>query len=156
MVGEQSGTLFLWHPSNPDVLDFIGGNGASAGMGHGGQPSISADGTRVAGNFNNAEGISELAIFDVATRTWTPLGNIGASSGVEASSSWGISRNGQHIAGLGWIDGGTAHGITWSQVTGVVDIGSTVPGNSSRANAISNDGSVVGWQDGELGRQAAI
>lgn len=158
VVGELSGSLFLWNPSTPDILNFIGGNGASAGLGHGGQPDISADGTRVSGNFNNAAGTSELAIYDVATGAWTPLGNIGGSSGVEASSSWGMSRNGQHIAGLGWVNGGTAHGITWSQSTGVVtDIGSTVAGNSSRANAISNDGSVVvGWQDGELGRQAAI
>lgn len=158
VVGEQSGTLFLWNPSTPDILNFIGGNGASAGLGHGGQPDISADGTRVSGNFNNAAGVSEMAIYDVATGVWTPLGNIGGSSGVEASGSWGMSRNGQHIAGLGWVNGGTAHGITWSQSTGVVtDLGSTVTGNSSRANAISNDGSVVvGWQDSDLGRQAAV
>lgn len=159
VIGENSGSYFLWKPSNPDLLDFIGGDGATAGLGSGGQADITLDGTRVGGNFTNpSTDLSELAIYNVETVVRTPVGNIGGSSGIESSSNWGMSRNGQHIVGLGWVDAGTADGVKWSEASGVVtDLGATVTGSSSRANAISNDGDVVvGWQDGDLGRQAAV
>ena len=159
VIGENSGSYFLWKPSNPDLLDFIGGDGATAGLGSGGQADITLDGTRVGGNFTNpSTDLSELAIYNVETAVRNPLGNIGGSSGIESSSNWGMSRNGQHIVGLGWVDAGTADGVKWSEASGVVtDLGATVTGSSYRANAISNDGDVVvGWQEGHLGRQAAV
>ena len=68
-----------------------------------------------------------------------------------------MSGNGQSVVGLGWISGGTAHAIQWNPPGPTTDLGSTFPGNSSRANATNFDGSVVaGWQDGDNGRQAAI
>jgi uncharacterized membrane protein len=160
VAGENNGNFFYWQPQSPDTLQFIGGNGASSGLGYGGQADISADGKRILGNFNNAAtGQSELAIYDRLAGTWTTLGSLGGTSGVEASSGWGMSRNGKHVAGLGWVGTATnAHGITWSEATGVLtDLGTTTPGRASRANAISDDGSVVvGWQDSDIGRQAAV
>lgn len=160
VAGENSGSFFYWEPQKPDLLQFIGGNGASSGLGYGGQADISADGKRISGNYNNpVTGLSELAIYDRIGGTWTTLGSLGGTTGIEASSAWGMSRNGKHIAGLGWIgETFNAHGITWSEATGVLaDLGSTTAGRASRANAISDDGSVVvGWQDNDLGRQAAV
>src|SRR5690606_25194896 len=81
----------------------------------------------------------------------------GSSDG-HSSSAWGFSGNGQIVVGLGWVNAGLAHAIKWSEETGLVDMGSTVEGSSSRANAANYDGSIiVGWQDAESGfRQAAV
>ena len=149
------GYFFNWTQSGG--LTNIGGNAPTNGIG--GSASISDDGTIVGGNFTNpATGKSEAAYYTRATGTWTPIGSLGSFSGNEASSSWGMSANGQALVGLGWISAGRAHGFEWTQSTGVVDLGSTVTNRSSRANAVSSDGSVVaGWQDASTGlRQGAV
>ena len=99
-----------------------------------------------------------MSYYDVGTATWNPLGGIGGQSGTEISSGWNISRDGQHVVGLGWISGGGAHAIQWTDGGNVVDLGSTVTGRSSRANAVDADGNVVvGWQDASGGfRQGAV
>jgi hypothetical protein len=156
-AGDRPDGFFYWTPA--DGVTFIGGNSASAGMGHGGDAELSDDGTLLSGNSNPAGSeISEMSIYDIAAGTWTALGSLGASSGVEASSSWGISGDGKSLVGLGWINGGTAHAIQWKEGGAVTDIGSSVDGMSSRANATDFDGNVVvGWQDDEFGgRQGAV
>lgn len=133
-------------------------------VGIGGDPltgtfRVTDDGTRVAGtNLNSDSGLYEMSIYDRGTGVWTSLGGIGGSSDGSASSGWGMSRNGQHVVGLGWVNAGMAHAVRWDEGVGLSDIGSTVAGSSSRANAVSNDGRVVaGWQDGVTGfRQAAV
>jgi uncharacterized membrane protein len=144
---------FIWTVENG--TEYIGGTVPGSGIG--GQARVSADGTRVCGTFLNPNsGFNEMAIYDIATGEWTPLGGIGGMSGTEISSGWGISGDGMSVVGLGWIDAGTAHAIQWTEASGMVnDLGSTVEGQSSRANAVDFDGNVVvGWQDG-AGRQGA-
>lgn len=156
-AGDRPDGFFYWTPAGG--VTFIGGNSASAGMGHGGDSDLSEDGRLLSGNSNPAGSeISEMSLFDIAAGTWTPLGSLGASSGVEASSSWGISGDGRSLVGLGWINGGTAHAIQWKEGGAVADIGSTTPGMSSRANETDYDGNIiVGWQDDEVGgRQGAV
>ncbi len=61
-----------------------------------------------------------------------------------------MSPDGNTVVGLGYIAAGPseAHAIKWDQTNGLVDLGSMVPGRSSRANAVNADGNVVvGWQD---------
>lgn len=154
VVGNNGAEHFMWKAQTGIVL--IGG---VAPQGYGGQTDISSDGTIISGTrINPNTGLGELSVFDVNTESWTSLGGIGGSSGSSTSSAWGISHDGTSIVGLGWVNAGSAHAIQWTAATGMVDLGSTVSGSSSRANACNGDGSiVVGWQDTTTGfRQGAI
>ena len=145
------GPFFKW--TSDDGLVNIGGN-ANAG-----NASVSADGTRIGGSILNPDsGLNEMALYDVNSGMWTALGGLGSSCDTSTSSGWGMSGDGNILVGLGWVPACRAHGIAWSQSTGMVDLGSTVVDRSSRANAANFDGSViVGWQDGATGfRQAAV
>lgn len=153
-TSETQGGYFRWTASEGAV--FIGGASPSI---YGGQPSISNDGTRIGGtNINSTTALGEMAYYESAAGGWTNLGGIGGSSDGSTSSGWGISGDGQSMVGLGWVNAGTAHAIQWSAGTGTFDLGSTVANRSSRANAVSDDGSIVaGWQDDDFGfRQGAI
>ncbi len=153
VVGYNGNGNFVW--SAGTGLQGIGGN--APGNGFGGRPAISDDGTTLVASATNAQGLNEMSRYSFATGQWTALGNLGASSGDETSSGWNLSADGSTAVGLGWIDGGTAHGIV-SRSGVVTDLGSTVAGASTRANAVSGDGGViVGWQDAEDGfRQGAV
>ncbi len=133
--------------------------GLAPGNGIGGDVKISDDGNTIVGPYVNPDNeLKEMSMYDVPTETWTPLGGIGGENDGQISSAWGISGDGNTVVGLGWLPGSGAHAITWNEATGVVDLGSSVPDRSTRANGVSGDGStVVGWQDSESGfRQAAI
>lgn len=153
---QNTGTYFLWDAVNGYTN--IGGVTASAGGA--GNVKIASDGSRIAGTSPNpANGNQhEIAYYTPSTGLWTHLGGIGGASGTSVSSNWGISSGGQHIVGLGWINAGTAHAVSWSEGGTLTDMGSTVTERSSRANAVSADGTVVaGWQDATDGfRQAAV
>lgn len=156
VVGDNtaSGQYFLW-TAGAGQMD-IGGR--TAGDGVGGQSTISHDGLVVGGTvFNPNSGTHEMGRYNVATGTWTALGGIGAISDAETSSGWHISGDGSSIVGLGWVTPGSAHAVQWRQSTGMVDLGTTTVGRSSRANNVNFDGSVVvGWQDNDNGRQGAV
>jgi uncharacterized membrane protein len=146
---------FLWTAGG----GLTGIGGTPPGNGVGGTPRISNDGSRVAGTDRNpASGKTEMSYYTVATGTWTHLGGIGGMTDQEISSGWGISGDGRSIVGLGWVSAGSAHAIQWREGGSVMDLGSTVTGRSSRANAVNQDGSVVaGWQDATTGfRQGVV
>lgn len=146
---------FRWTSSSGMTL--FGGVGGNDG--YGGQASISNDGMRVGGtSVNPGTGFGEAAVYDMGTGVWTHLGGIGMTVDNSTSSGWGLSGDGQTLVGLGWTGSFQAHAIRWSQGTGLVDMGSTVPGQSSRANAVNDNGTVIGgWQDTEFdGRQGAV
>lgn len=155
VAGTGSGQYWLW--SAAGGLQFIGG--LEPGNGVGGQASVSFDGTEVGGTLlNPATGQYEAGRYSVAAGSWMPLGGLGGSSGQSTSSGWGTSGDGRVAVGLGWINPGVAHGFTYSAATGMVDLGSSVPDRSTRANDADYDGDVVvGWQDGVSGfRQGAL
>lgn len=156
VVGDNSarGDYFMWSDS-AGVLS-IGGR--VAGDGIGGQATISHDGLVVAGTvLNSGTGFYEMGRYDISAGAWSNLGGIGASSDAETSSGWGISGDGSSIVGLGWVNPGTAHAVQWRAGTGMIDLGTTSAGNSTRANNTNFDGSVVvGWQDNDNGRQGAV
>ncbi len=155
-AGDRADGFFYWTAAGG--VTFIGGNSASAGTGAGGDAGVSEDGAWLSGNSTNpSTNLSEMSLYEIANGSWTQLGSLGSSSGIEASGAWGISGDGQSVVGLGWVNAGSAHAIQWRQGGMTQDLGSTVPGNSSRANGTDYDGDVVvGWQDGALGRQGAI
>ena len=137
-----------------------GGQQAVPGMvSGGGVPALSADGSIFTGT--STDPISGL---DVATR-WSPggvvlpLGGIpgGTPSGASLSSGYDISNDGSTVVGLAWVDAGTAAAFKWTAATGMVQMPQMGP-NSSRASAISGDGSVIGgWDEANNGpRRAAL
>jgi uncharacterized membrane protein len=146
-AGANSGAnqYFMWTPKSGN--QFIGG--VSPGGGVGGRAGVSDQGAYINGSvFNVLSGHHEAGVYDVQSGTWTPLGGIGGSSGSAISSGWGISGDGSTIVGLAWEDAGTAYATTWSLKGEATSLGSTVPGSSTRANNVNEDGTVVvGWQD---------
>jgi hypothetical protein len=147
-----SGEYFIWTPAGGHQI--IGG--VSAGNGAGGQAGISADGAVVCGTLADPmSGEYTAGQYTIATATWTSLGGLGASCDNSVSSGWGMSGDGSTLVGLGW-DGCSAYATYWESGGEGVSLGTTSPGNSTRANGVNHDGSViVGWQDGN-GRQGAV
>ncbi len=155
VVGTIGNTHLIW--TEADGLTTIGA--ITNGFPMSGRATISSDGSKVTATITNPDNnFNEMAYYDVDSDDWTLLGGIGGPIDSSISSAWSISRDGTTAVGLGWTTGGRAHGIKWTEADGMVDLGSTVPDRSSRANDVNNDGSViVGWQDATDGfRQAAI
>lgn len=142
------GQGFYWMPTTGVVQ--IGGTQAAA---------ISRDGRTIAGRALDAQGRENAAIWLGGT-DWRVLGSFSAdaeSCDPLLSGTFGMNDDGRVLVGLGWDGCRLAHGFRWEEATGMVDIGSSVPGRSSRANDVSGDGRViVGWQDAPDGfRQGA-
>lgn len=93
--------------------------------------------------------------YDVENDTWTPLASLGELSDESAVSSWGISSNGDYVAAGAYMLNKTVnsinhHACVISGNNDIIDLGSKFDGinRPTRANAVSDDGSVVvGWQD---------
>jgi uncharacterized membrane protein len=154
VVGDNGSQNFMWTEGAGVVL--IGG---AAPQGFGGQAAVSGDGTLIsATRINPSTNLGELSSYNIATQTWTSHGSLGSSSGSSASSAWGMSSDGLTIVGLGWVNAGSAHAIKWTAAGGIEDLGSSVSGRSTRANAANSDGTIIaGWQDASSGfRQGAI
>ena len=155
VVGDNnsSGEYFEWTAAT-GMMDI---GGVTAGGGVGGTARISDDASRVSGtNFNTVSGFHEISYYERGTSQWTSVGGIGAPCSTEISSGWDISADGNHIVGLGWLTCADAHAVQWTDGGSVVDLGSSVANESSRANGVNADGTVVaGWQDG-AGREGAV
>lgn len=123
-----------------------------------GWTNVTSDGKFISGTMTNPiSGLDEMGRYNVLTNTWTFLGGLSAVSSPTLSTAWGMADDGAFVVGLGYISVSTGHAITWSQSTGIVDLGSTVPGRSSRANSINSDGTiVVGWQDNDYGDREGV
>ena len=114
------------------------------GAWQGGVASVSADGSRISGSAFGSDGLNYAAYYSVGTGQWTTLGGIGGTLDTSASSGWNISGDGKTVVGLGWVGGATAHAIASTPAGVMTDLGSI--GGSSRANAVSHDGSIIaGW-----------
>ena len=142
VVGEYDGAgAFTW---TPEGMTNIGGTAAIAASG---------DGTWITGDLVNSSGNS--AGRHEAGDGWTAFGGLG-SSGCDASlsSAYDISSDGQRCVGLGW-DGCSASGFLWTMTGGMVALPQLGP-NSSRADTISGDGTVIGgWDEASNGGRRA-
>ncbi|MFM1804637.1 MAG: hypothetical protein RL136_1516 [Planctomycetota bacterium] len=153
VVGYNTNEFWYW--TSKQGMTFIGGLTPFAGGA--GSAGISNDGGRIGYTILNPKtGKSEGAFFDVASGTTTNAGNFGFSCDLSATSCWGLSGDGNTMVGLGWHNGCAARAYR-SNADGLVDLGTLVPGAPSRANACSEDGTIIaGWQDTAQGaRQAA-
>ena len=122
----------------------------------GGAPQVSYDGTRVsstitggndsyitAGLWTEGEGWQEI---------FPPLLPGAILLDLSYGSSWALSGDGSTVVGLFWRDrltfgGGSAHAFSWNETDGATDLGGSMTADSSRANGVNADGSVVvGWE----------
>ncbi len=144
VVGERGGDAYVY-----DVA-----TGTLTGIGQVGAVAVNGDGTVVTGDTSGPAG-------DSAGRYrfsdgWTVFGGLGASGcGSSLSSAYDISSDGDSCVGLGW-NGCSAGAFLWTAADGMEALPQSGP-NSSRADTISGDGTVIGgWDEsGSGGRRAA-
>ncbi|MCX6275267.1 MAG: T9SS type A sorting domain-containing protein [Bacteroidetes bacterium] len=146
----QAGPYTIWKPDSAITISI---GGLAPGQGIGGQARFSDDGNFLCGTSHGNQ-FAEMSRYDVSTGQWTTLGSLGFMIDSTLSGGFGISGDGNTIVGLSWADttGGYAyaHGVAWNPAEGIMDLGSLHDSiqRSTRANAVSYDGSiVVGWQD---------
>ena len=145
----QAGPYLIW---NPDLASTEDIGGLAPGNGIGGQAQCSYDGNFLSGTSQGSNGI-ELSRYDRTSGEWTALGSLGIQIDATFSGGFSISGDGNTVVGLAWGDttGGLpahAHAVAYNEAEGLMDLGTLFPGRSTRANAASEDGSVVvGWQD---------
>ncbi len=147
--GTYSGEAFYWMPSSGVVR--IGGLAAVA---------VSRDGRTIVGEALDANGKENAAIW-LGGKEWRLLGSFHPNAlpcDRLLSGPYGASDDGRVIVGLGWDGCSIARAFRWEESTGMVDLGTIVPGQSTRANDVSGDGRVViGWQENDFGfRQGAM
>jgi probable HAF family extracellular repeat protein len=146
--GLREGGGFHWMPTSG--AGYIGAIGANA---------VSRDGRTIVGEALDADRHRQAGIWQRGTE-WRLLGSVvpnPAPCDDLISNAIGTNGDGSVLVGLAWNGCNFARAFRWEEKTGMVDLGSTVPNRSSRADAVSADGKVVvGFQDNANGfRQAA-
>jgi probable HAF family extracellular repeat protein len=123
---------------------------------------ISADGGFIAASRQDADGNMGPQRWD-AQAGWIELGHPSdgcpLNEGSESTwgSSYGVSSGGGVVVGLAWTCDSHAEGFAWTPSGGMVSLGRP-PNRSSRASAVSADGStIVGFSEDPTGgfRRAA-
>ena len=137
----NAGGIFRW--SNGTGFEII--SSTTSGNGRAG---ISADGMRVAASIYNDTGDIAGPGLWIEGSGWSYLGPIdgGGVSG-EDGSAYGLSDDGATVTGLAWRSDYKARAFSWTEGTGMVNLGSTYDNRSSRGTAINGDGSVIGGFD---------
>ena len=120
--------------------------------------AVSADGNVISGEMDTS--LTPSGLFEAGRWTqstgWVNLGGLPGSTGCDFNLSHGydISDDGSVLVGLGW-EGCKGRAFRWSAATGMVQLGQLGP-ISSRANAVSGDGLVVGgWDEANNGQRRA-
>lgn len=140
----NSGFAAGYNGSGYETWTPTGGITTIGGQDDAGNAIVSADSRYVGGDaVNPSTGFSEAALYDTTTGTWTTLGSLGSSSGTNASATWAMTPDAKTIVGNAWINAGTADAIIIQNGT-VTDLGTAYAGHSTRAESISNDGSIYG------------
>jgi probable HAF family extracellular repeat protein len=134
---------FYWMPTTGAI--FIGGLGAT---------TVSRDGSTIVGTALDSQNRMNAAIWQRAAE-WTVLGSIrpgAADCSRSLSGANDTSRDGRVVVGLAWDGCAIARAFRWEESTGMVDLGSSVPEQSSLAAGVSADGKViVGYQEAATG-----
>jgi probable HAF family extracellular repeat protein len=132
--GFDNGGGFYWMPTTGVI--FAGGEQAAA---------VSRDGHTIVGSARDASRILQAGIWTGGT-AWRLLGSFPGSAGAcdaSLSQATGVSRDGQTVVGFAWSGCTSARAFRWQESGGMVDLGSTVQGRSSRALGVSADGMIV-------------
>jgi probable HAF family extracellular repeat protein len=137
--GLTSGGGFYWMPTTGVV--YMGGVQSLA---------ENRNGRTIVGEAADAGGRNNAAIWQRAAE-WRTLGSIVPNAqpcDTLLSTAIDTSADGGIIVGLAWNGCNYAHAFRWEESTGMVDLGSTVPDRSTRADGVSGDGKVVvGFQE---------
>ena len=154
VAGYDDDSYFTWSVAHgrTDIPGSIPGNGT------GGIPRITENGLKLgATNLNPNNNLTEIASYDMTSQKWTTYGSLGSSSGDSASGGFGMNASGSVQVGNAWVNAGSANAIIVKNGV-LTDLGSNVAGRSSRADAVSDDGSLIGGhQDREDGyRSGAV
>ncbi|MBB4844306.1 putative HAF family extracellular repeat protein [Paucibacter oligotrophus] len=161
-VTSRSSGEYILDGSNQSAQTLPGANALR--LGYGNTLSLSGDGRYISGGStvpgataactsgNKICNVSQAALYDRHTGSWTTLGNLGGTTTlsvngqqtVELSQAWGISASGNAVVGQSWA---TVNGVSrlhpFVYRNGqMVDLAPTVAGNG-RAISVSGDGSVV-------------
>jgi probable HAF family extracellular repeat protein len=132
------GRAFKYENGVMTNLGTLGGGGPTSAAG------CSADGSIIVGNSENSSG--ENHAFKYENGIMTDLGTLGGTF----SSAIGCSADGSVIVGFSKNGSGADRAFKWTQLSGMVDLGTLVGGTFSVAYGCSADGEiVVGYsQDG--------
>jgi probable HAF family extracellular repeat protein len=137
IVGNLTVGGFYWMPTTGAI--FTGGVAAT---------SVSRDGKVIVGEAIGGGSI-QAAIWQRGTE-WRLLGSFPNAVPCDAflSHASGTSRDGSVVVGYARNGCTISHAFRWEQSTGMVDLGSSVPGQGSLAHAVSANGQVtVGYQE---------
>ncbi len=151
VVGNTEGQYapFRWTEESGQLVLATGGGSGS--------PDVSADGTQVSASIPGEDGTywtqGRWTLGARWEETMPPTLPDGGLMDDSYGSAWGLSEDGSTVVGLYWRPGqpgGSAHASSWTEATGMVDLGSD--GGNSRANDANEDGSViVGWDESDFG-----
>ncbi|MCA9245098.1 MAG: hypothetical protein KDA32_14160 [Phycisphaerales bacterium] len=148
----DDGTLIVGRSS--DVYRYAVGGGFELLPGSSNQnvPYCSADGQILASTVRNTAGVGGLPTDRTITARWEDpnvgwenLGIVPMGSNCDStiSAPYAISADGRFIVGLHWINGCTARAFRYDDANGVMTNLGSITGQSTRANSVSDDGSVI-------------
>jgi probable HAF family extracellular repeat protein len=132
--GFNNGGGFYWMPTTGVI--FAGGVQALG---------VSRDGRTIVGGARDSSGIRQAGIWTRGTE-WRLLGSFPGSAGpcdTSLSLATGVNRDGQTVVGYASSGCTVTHAFRWQESTGMVDLGSTVQGRTSRGLGVSGDGMVI-------------
>ena len=141
--GLLSGGGFYWMPTTGVI--YLGGLQAAA------EDRI---GRTIVGEALDSSGRQTAAIWQRGAE-WRTLGSIVPNAqpcDALLSTAIDTSADGSVIVGLAWNGCNIARAFRWEESTGMVDLGTTVPNQATRADGVSGDGKViVGFQEDRTG-----
>jgi uncharacterized membrane protein len=135
MAANFGGEIFRW-TADDGFVDLGLGDILNSSIG------ISADGNTIVSGRTGPDGNTNPAMWRQDSG-WVDLGHPAEGCVLDASwgSAWSVSGDGSVVVGLAWYCPG-AEGFQWTQQDGMVGLGHPI-GASSRASAISADGSTI-------------
>jgi probable HAF family extracellular repeat protein len=135
MAANFGGEIFLWKQGK-GFVDLGPGDTLNSSIG------ISGDGTTVTSTIVNPDASTETGVWKQSTG-WVHLGHPKQGCRIDQNwnSGYSVSFNGSMVVGLSWYCPG-AQGYRWTTWDGFVTLSHQV-GASSRATAVSGDGSTI-------------
>ncbi|MFM9181320.1 MAG: hypothetical protein ACKOV8_08775, partial [Phycisphaerales bacterium] len=139
----------VWYWTLDTWVVFV--NGAlPPGNGVGGSVLVTGDGQRLmCSTLQGDPQKSEPTFFEIATQNFDPsVGSLGFNCDISRASPWDMTADGRFVCGLVWDQGCNGKGYVWDATTDVMSLLPTVYFyKPTRANAVSEDGSLVGGGD---------
>jgi probable HAF family extracellular repeat protein len=153
----RDGSWMVGSNNNGDVVRWSQGAGVEvlySAAHYNGIMGISDDGSRVAASIYDNAGTATPGVWTQG-QGWTTLGPIpGGGVDGEDGSAYGISGDGSTVTGLAWRSDWRARAFSWTDSTGMVNLGASYDDRSSRGTAINGDGSVIGgFDEAEFGNR---